>query len=482
MRVDERTVTWESGRPEPLPEGYRVGDWIVTEPIGSGGWATVYAARPAEPAEGGPEEVALKIMPTAGLAPRQARDVAEAAAREVGLGRRAAHPRLVRLLDSLVLGASEDPSLDGAIVLVMERAAGSLRELLDAGVTEAEGARLITGICEGLAHLHRAGWVHTDLKPENILIGRDGSVKLSDFGFATELSGTHGYTPPMGTLDYLPPERGREPLGERGVRVRPSADVWALGIVIHEVFASGASPFPGATPAARTAAVREYAEGRAPLRMDHAVPAFWRELAADCLAPGHEARAAHTAESLLDRIASRPAPRAGRGRGARAGRGRSRLLGALLAVAVCAAAGGALRWYAGGGAGGRDGEGPAPLRVFNAERGCQGRTDRDRQCSLGLAIDPLRPYTARNVVPDRVWHGDVLEAECRLPDGLPVIDEEDRTSTVWFRIRLPREGGDVTAWLPAVRTKDRPALPRCPHPTPSAPSAPSSGTGVPGSS
>ncbi|MFJ9432598.1 serine/threonine-protein kinase [Streptomyces sp. NPDC101490] len=467
VRVDERTVSWGSGRPQPLPEGYRVGEWLVTEQIGSGGWATVYAARPADPGQGGPEEVALKIMPTAGLAPRQARDVAEAAAREVDLGRRAAHPRLVRLLDSVVLGPSEDPALDGAIVLVMERARGSLRELLDAGVSEPEGTRLITGICEGLAHLHRAGWVHTDLKPENILIGADGSVKLSDFGFAVELTGTHGYTPPMGTLDYLPPERGRERLGERGVRVRPSADVWALGIVIHEVFASGASPFPGATPAARTAAAREYAEGCAPLRMDNAVPAFWRGLAADCLAPSHETRAAHTAESLLDRIAGRPAQD---GRPARRPPGRSRRFGAPLAVGVCVAVGVALWTYAGpgrgdGGASGGGAEGPAPVRVFNAERGCQGRTDRDRQCSLGLAVDPLRLYTAQNVVPTRVWHGDVLEAECRLPAGLPVIDEEDLTSTLWFRVRLPRTGAPATAWLPAVRTKDRPELPRCPHPT-----------------
>lgn len=458
VRVDERTVSWGSGRPEPLPEGYRVGDWTVTELLGSGGWATVYAARAADPGGGGAAaEVALKIMPTAGLAPRQARDVAEAAAREVELGRRAAHPRLVRLLDSFVLGASQDPSLDGAIVLVMERAAGSLRELVDAGVTEAEGAALITGICEGLAHLHRAGWVHTDLKPENILIGRDGSVKLSDFGFAIELTGTHGYTPPMGTLDYLPPERGEEPLGERGVRVRQSADIWALGIVIHEVFASGASPFPGATPAARTAAVREYAAGRAPLRMDQRVPAFWRELAADCLAPSHAARAAHPADTLLARITSRPEARTA---GARR---RPRLLRALLTVGVCSAAGLALWSYAG--PGGAGSEGPAEIRVFNAERGCQGRTDRDRQCSLGLAIDPRRPYTAENVVPTRVWHGDVLEAECRLPDGMPIIDEEDLHSTEWFRIRLPRTGAArTTAWLPAVRTKDRPGLPRCPHP------------------
>ncbi|MEU8436731.1 protein kinase [Streptomyces sp. NPDC029216] len=180
------------------------------------------------------------------------------------LGTRAGHPRLVRLLDCLVLDVPEHPSLDGAVVLVMERASGSLRDLIGAGVTRDEGGRLIEGICEGLAHLHRSGWVHADLKPENVLIGADGAVRLSDFGPATELAGTHGYALPMGTLDYLPPERWRAPLGELGVQVRPSADIWALGLMVHEVFGPGAPLFPGATPMARGAAVQEYAAGRAP--------------------------------------------------------------------------------------------------------------------------------------------------------------------------------------------------------------------------
>ncbi|MGC0328337.1 hypothetical protein RKD23_001327 [Streptomyces sp. SAI-170] len=406
-----------------------------------------------------PDDVALKVMPTAGLAPRQVARIVESARREVELGRRAGHRRLVGLRESFVLSAPDRPALDGAIVLVMERAAGSLRELLDAGVPEEDRGRLIEGICEGLAHLHRSGWVHADLKPENVLLGRDGSVKLSDFGLATELTGTHGYAPPLGTLDYLPPERWKAPLGAQGVQIRPSADIWALGVVVHEVFASGTSPFPGATPMARGAAVQEYGEGRAPLRMDHTLPPFWRDLAADCLAPTHEARAAHTAESLLRRIVAERSRRRGRGgRVRRTGRTRA----ALLAAALCGTAGTALWWSAvrdDPARAGRD------LTVFNAERGCQQRADRDLECSLGLAVDPLRPYTPDNVVPTRVWHGDVLTADCQLPGGQPIVDEEDRRSTLWFRVRLPHGTTPDTAWLPAVRTKDRPALPRCPHPS-----------------
>ncbi|WP_344356373.1 serine/threonine-protein kinase [Streptomyces gobitricini] len=531
-----------------VPSGYRVGEWEVTEPIGAGGWGTVYAARyvggqgeagedggapgprpgprPGAGAEPGPEaepgagtgpgpeaepgagpggaaEVALKFLPTAGLAPRQARGLMETARREIELGRRAQHPRLIRLLDSLTLSEPENPVLDGAVVLVMERARHSLRERLHtpsadgsaapspsgAGssgppaqppLSAAEGARLLTEICEGLAHLHSLGWVHGDLKPDNVLIVADGSVRLSDFGLAVELNGTHGYIPPLGTPDYLPPERWRAPLGERGVQVRPSTDIWALGIMIHQVFTGGASPFAGATPMARGAAAQEYAEGRASLRMDLRVPPFWRELAADCLIPSPDERAAHTASSLLARI--RAEQEQGRQQGRerdvaplRAGRrGRA----ALLAAAVATVAGGAaaVGWAFLGGEDrtprtGGPSEGPgrtvagertARVEVFNAEEPCRQGGNRDPMCSLGLAIDPMEPYTLDNVVATRVWHGDTMVADCQVPQGVPIADEAGARSTQWFRVRLPAGEGRSTAWLPAVRAKDRPALPECP--------------------
>ncbi|MFJ6718068.1 serine/threonine-protein kinase [Streptomyces sp. NPDC091259] len=474
---------------ELLPRGYRVGDWEVTEPIAAGGWGTVYAGRaigedrptapgnpaPAVPAPGRPTPaipapgVALKFLPTSGLAPRQARNVVDTARREVELGRRAGHPRLIRLLDSIVLNEPDHPFLDGALVLVMERARHSLRDLLRAGApSEAEGARLITEICEGLAHLHRTGWVHGDLKPDNILLMADGSVRLSDFGLAAELTGTHGthgYAPPMGTFDYLPPERWKAPLGEHGVEVRPSADIWALGIVIHEVFTAGAPPFPGATPMARGAATQAYADGRAPLRLDPAVPPFWRALAADCLAPTHAARAAHTAENILARVAARPQARE-EPRPAPAGRTRRAVRVALVSALLCGTAAASGPYTAADAPHAPGIRTTDRIRVFNAEPSCTSRTDRDPDCSLGLAIDPQRPYTSDNVVPTRVWQGDELAVDCFLAHGIPIIDERDTWSPRWFRVRLPAGSPRPTAWLPAVRTKDRPEVPPCPAPAP----------------
>ncbi|MFV0131984.1 serine/threonine-protein kinase [Streptomyces sp. HMX87] len=474
---------------ELVPRGYRIGEWEVTDLIGAGGWGTVYAARSTGSPSGGPVEAALKFLPTAGLAPRQARALAETARREAELGRRARHPRLIRLFGTVTLSEPGGSDLDGAVVLVMERAEHSLRERIEAPPAHApalppsglrssaapgrpampprEGARLLTEVCEGLAHLHGLGWVHGDLKPDNVLIMADGSVRLSDFGLSAELNGTHAYVPPLGTPDYLPPERWRASLGERGVQVRQSTDIWALGIMIHQVFAECASPFPGATAAARAAAAQEYADGRAPLRMDLSVPPFWRALAADCLTADRTDRAVHTADSLLARIRTAgeqerlaPSPAVRRGRTA---------LAATLAAMVCAVGAG---WDQPGGgdrpgragvtAAGQDGANTR-VEVFNTERPCRERGSRSPQCSLGLAIDPMVPYTAENVVGTRVWHGDALTTDCQVSQGVPVIDEAGARSTRWYRVRLPDPERRSTAWLPAVRAKDRPALPECPR-------------------
>ncbi|MGW7431446.1 serine/threonine-protein kinase [Streptomyces sp. NPDC054861] len=493
--VEEYDGTGETvGR---VPRGYRVGRWEVLRPIADGGWGHVYEGRDTGPGEatGGDREageaeepdespgevpeavpeagrlVALKFLPTSGLAPRQAARLAETARREIEFGRRAQHPRLMRLLDSAVLDEPDLPGLDGAVVLVMERAESSLQDLLDAadGKPLAEAERVLSEICEGLAHLHELGWVHGDLKPDNVLVMADGAVRLSDFGLTVELEGTrgtHGYIPPLGSPDYLPPERWRAPLGERGVQVRPSADVWAFGVMIHQVFTGGTSPFPGATPNSRGAAVQEYAEGRAPLRLHVAVPEFWRAMASDCLLPGHAERSAHTAASLLERIRA-----AGRGGGPPAAAQRGGKRGAALAVSAVVALGGAagIAWWQWGGAEGdpRRAAPPARLTVFNVDEACRERTDRDPLCSLGLAIDPTAPYVMDNVVRTRVWHGDVLTVECALAHGIPVTDEVGTKSSRWYRVRLPTAeqtpaATPATAWLPEVRTESRPTVPACP--------------------
>lgn len=103
----------------------------------------------------------------------------------------------------------------------------------------------------------------------------------------------------------------------------------------------------------------------------------------------------------------------------------------------------------------------APVRVYNIEGNCKGRADKIPSCSMGLAIDPNRRYEAGNVLSHRIWHGDVLNADCVLYDGDRVEDETGVGTTRWFRVRLSDVPGGY-GWLPAIRTHDNPKLPTCP--------------------
>ncbi|MFC4010169.1 helix-turn-helix domain-containing protein [Nonomuraea purpurea] len=102
----------------------------------------------------------------------------------------------------------------------------------------------------------------------------------------------------------------------------------------------------------------------------------------------------------------------------------------------------------------------ASVRVHNVEGDCGSRAERPPACSLGLARDPRQKYAAGNVVEHRVWHGDVLKADCVLYDGDRVEDETGVGTTRWFRVLLHDVPGGH-AWLPAVRTNDHPSLPVC---------------------
>ncbi|MFE6978815.1 protein kinase [Streptomyces sp. NPDC057682] len=313
-----------------VPAGYRVGPWIVESPLGAGAFGHVYAARHRDPASR-PARAALKFLPTGTHTPRQLRHLRELAEREVALLSRLRSPRLIRMHDALTVDAADHPELDGATVLVLEEARGSLDTLLAKETAPAGGPALLAQICEGLEQLHGAGWVHGDLKPGNVLLMADGTARLGDFNTAAELDGTHAYSPAFATADYTPPELLWSEIGERGMRIRPTADVWAFGVLAHLVL-TGSFPLPGGTPAARRDAVARYARGAEELRLSPALRGPWREIVRDCLSRTHEERARHDAASLLRRASDAAA-----GRVARPGRRRRPLLAAAAGVLALAA-------------------------------------------------------------------------------------------------------------------------------------------------
>jgi hypothetical protein len=259
--------------PLDVPTGYRVAGFEVTRQLGGGGWGRVYAGRACDDHT---REVALKFVPaTSGLR-------ADVLAREVRFGLTADHPCLVRSFGAHVVTDRSRPDLDGTVVLIMERATASLADVMRAGPVP-DPVRVLTDICRGLAHLHGRRVVHGDLKPSNVLVV-DGRVALADFGLSTELEGTHGYAPHLGSVDYVPPEWWSEPLDDRGARLRPAQDMWAFGVIAFQVLGGGRWPFPGQTPRARALNA-----AAAPPSLD-ALPPAWRGIVRDCLSPRHAAR------------------------------------------------------------------------------------------------------------------------------------------------------------------------------------------------
>ncbi|MGH8933533.1 MAG: protein kinase domain-containing protein [Egibacteraceae bacterium] len=443
----------------PVAIGYRVGDWEVTDGIASGSWGSVYAGRRVTPPRASTDpppgsSAALKFLPSGTLTPSQYANLSEITEREIHFSERAMHPRLIRTFETLVVDDPAEPMLNGAVVLVMERAARSLRDVLDAVAGEAgvpDAARLVAEIVEGLAHMHTAGWVHGDLKPSNVLLMEDGSVRLADFGLTGELEGTHAYTPRVGSSDYLPPEWWTERISARGIASRTTGDIWAFGVTAHLLLTGGLFPFPGISTRARTAAAQRYADGDTDLCLADSLPAQWRPIIADCLAPDHASRAPHTAPELFTRIRTittpaRPEPQDATRTTARSGRAKAVALGAIVASIVAGTVG--ALWIT------RDGD--ARLTVYNADVECQPlRTD---GCGLSLARDPRAPYQGENRL-EKVWHGDELVVECRIDDGTLVVSEDRSSSTRWYRVRRP-EG---TGWLPGIRVEPGtgPIVPQC---------------------
>lgn len=293
----------------PVPADYRVGDWIVDTALAEGAFGSVYSAHHVS---GGatdtlPERAALKFLPTGTSTPRQLRHLRELIDREVELLSRVQHVRLIRMYETLTVDDPQRPELDGATVLVLELAERSLAQLLDAA-DGTEGpppgaATLLLEVCEGMAQLHHEGWVHGDIKPSNVLLMADGSVRLSDFNLAAELEGSHAYSPAFSTPDYSPPELLWAEFSARGQQIRPTADVWAYGVLAH-IALTGTYPVPGGTANARREALARYARGEEELRLSPTLSEGWTELIGDCLARTHEERAGHDAATLAERVAA----------------------------------------------------------------------------------------------------------------------------------------------------------------------------------
>jgi len=233
----------------------RLGPYRIVGTLGYGGMGAVYEGINEETGE----RAALKILAAALSKHENFRDRFKS---EVDALRKLRHPNIVRLF-----GFGEQ---QGTLFYAMELVEGSsLEQEIQQGTIFGwkRVARIGVETCKALRHAHDRGVIHRDIKPANLLQGRDGRVKLSDFGIArlfgnTGLTGTGNV---LGTVEYMAPEQAN------ARSVDPRTDLYSLGGVMFALLA-GRPPFRGATPlkvlekqrSAPAEPVRRYAPGTPP--------------------------------------------------------------------------------------------------------------------------------------------------------------------------------------------------------------------------
>ncbi len=246
--------------------GVRVGPYELTEEIGRGGMGRVYRAVRSDGAFD--RDVAVKLVARDALNPALLRRFSTERAVLAALD----HPGICRLLDA---GSADD----GTPWVAMDLIRGApITTWCDARrLNLADRVVLFRKVLDAVSHAHRKLIVHRDIKPSNVLVDDSGQPHLLDFGIAKPLRSAEpgqatATVERYFTLTHAAPEQWR------GGPVTVACDVYALGVLLHELLA-GAPPFefrdltPGriealildtpAPPPSRTAGDREDAAAHA---------------------------------------------------------------------------------------------------------------------------------------------------------------------------------------------------------------------------
>ena len=208
-----------SGEGEYSPGQVIAGRFRIVGHLGSGGMGDVYRADDLELGM----SVALKFLPV-GLASDPVR--LERLRNEVRLARKVAHPNACRVYD---IGDADGRPFLSMEFIDGEDLASLLRRI--GRLPKDKAIELAREICAGVAAAHELGVIHRDLKPANVMIDGRGRARVADFGLASAIDELGGGRDAMaGTPAYMAPEQ------LRGADVTKQTDIYALGLVLYELF------------------------------------------------------------------------------------------------------------------------------------------------------------------------------------------------------------------------------------------------------
>ncbi|MBB6636568.1 Stk1 family PASTA domain-containing Ser/Thr kinase [Cohnella thailandensis] len=207
------------------------GRYELLDRVGGGGMALVYKARDILLNR----FVAVKVLRQQFM---HDEDFVRRFRREAQAAASLSHPNIVSIYD---VGQEDDTHY-----IIMEFIDGhNLNEIIRdrAPLQVEEAVRITAQIADALDHAHHNQIIHRDIKPHNILIGKNGRVKVTDFGIARAVT-TSTITQTgsvLGSVHYFSPEHAK------GISTGEKSDIYSLGIVLYQML-TGRLPFLGESP------------------------------------------------------------------------------------------------------------------------------------------------------------------------------------------------------------------------------------------
>ncbi len=218
-------------REKKIPDGVKLGSYILTEKLGAGGMGVVYKAYHP----GLDKYFAIKTIAAEKSTPENIKRFL----REAKVAANLKHPNIVEIHD-----VAEE---SGKYYIVMEYITG---KDMACKITEKELSlhhtlEIIKKIALALDFSHSQGIVHRDIKPSNIIINSKQNPYLMDFGLATSIKEKNALTKSgevLGTPQYMSPEQ----IEGKTRKLDARSDIYSLGAVLYEAL-SGKPVFHGNT-------------------------------------------------------------------------------------------------------------------------------------------------------------------------------------------------------------------------------------------
>ena len=204
-----------------------IGRYQVQSLLGRGGMGSVYLA--LDPLL--KRQVVVKVVHESGAGFAHAMERFQ---REAEISARLNHPNIITVHD-----VGQDPQAGPFIAMEYVEGATLAGLIQRQSLSQDSALKVLVQAARGLMAAANDGIVHRDIKPENILVGRDGRVKLTDFGIArageSKLTTVGGV---FGTPSYIAPELLVD------AEASPATDTYAFAVTAFELL-TGVLPFKG---------------------------------------------------------------------------------------------------------------------------------------------------------------------------------------------------------------------------------------------